>query len=262
MSKLLVIREYALSQLVDSLSNNLEKYKQASPYADAFFEGKIWTAPSKIDDLPDNLLALPLAGVDNDLENSLRFYNALHGLTLTQATDPRLWTYLAHTKYWSYMRARWPIERSARGGDIQKAKGTVVDRYFLTGDRSRGVTRHGLARLWWAGYTCHVQSDDAERTFELAKPLFSKQDVFASFMERAFSKNKHLMQALLRALLKRHEAGTPFDNRDDVRSLAKHMVLIGGVTILDAIDSDRISKIVDAFIHDLAIANQGALPRQ
>jgi hypothetical protein len=248
MQKLPVFRENALGQLTSDIRSNLAKYKNEKPWVDDVFSGRVWSAPSKITALPEDLLLLPDETGDHDLENVQRLYEALHGLTLIQASDPRLWTYLAHVTFWTYMRKRWPIEKRIKGEDLEPGYGSVLDRYFLVGDRSRGVTRNGIARLWWAGYTCYVEGQEPSRSFALAKPLFSKQDVYASFMERAFSKNKSLMQAVLRPLLKRQEAGNSFDIRDDVRSLAKHLVLVGGVTILDAIDSAHIESIVEAFI--------------
>ncbi|MBR7941035.1 DUF6339 family protein [Burkholderia cenocepacia] len=248
MQKLPVFRENALGQLVSDIRPNLTKYKSEKSWVDDVFPGRVWSSPSKIADLPEDLLLLPDESSDHDLENAQRLYEALHGLTLIQASDPRLWTYLAHVTFWRYMRKRWPIEKRAKGEDLESGYGTVLKRYFLVGDRSRGVIRHGIARLWWAGYTCYIEGQEPEQSFALAKPLFSKQDVYASFMERAFSKNKTLMQAVLRPLLKRYTEGRPFDVRDEVRALAKHLVLVGGVTILDAIDSAQMESIVEAYI--------------
>jgi hypothetical protein len=248
MQKLPVFRENALGQLTSDVRSNLARYMNETPWIDDVFSGRVWSAPSKIAALPENLLLLPDLSGDHDLENVQRLYEVLHGLTLTQASDPRLWTYLAHVTFWRYMRKRWPIEKRAKGYDLEPGYGTVLDRYFLVGDRSRGVTRHGIARLWWAGYICYAEGKESEQSLALAKPLFSKQDVYASFMERAFSKNKVLMQAVLRPLLRRYLEGNPFDVRDDVRALAKHLVLVGGVTILDAIDSAQIESMVETFI--------------
>lgn len=248
MSKLLVFREGALGELVSGVGTNLTRYKENTPWIEEMFIGKVWNAASKLDDIPDDLLQLPDGTSDYDLENSRRLYEALHGLTLTQAADPRLWVYLTHVKFWSYMRKRWPADRYIDSGQLEKARGTIVDRYFLAGDRSRGVTRNGVARLWWVGYTCYTESDDPSRNMELAVPLFAKQDIFASFMERAFSKNRELMHAVLRPLQRRHAAGRPFDVRDDVRGLAKYLILTGGVTILDGIDPLRIESIVESYI--------------
>lgn len=248
MQKLPVFREHALGQLVNDIRPNLARYKSSAPWIDEVFPDRVWSMPSKIVALPEDLLLLPDQAGDHDLENVQRLYEALHGLTLTQASDPRLWSYLAHVTFWSYMRKRWPIEKRAKEEDLEPGYGTVLDRYFLVGDRSRGVTRHGIARLWWAGYTCYTEGHEAEQSFALAKPLFAKQDVYASFMERAFSKNRPLMQAVLRPLLKRYEEGRPFDVRKDVRALAKHLVLVGGVTILDAIDPTHVEAIVETYI--------------
>lgn len=41
----------------------------------------------------------------------------------------------------------------------------------------------------------------------------------------------------------------PFDVRKDVRALAKHLVLVGGVTILDAIDPTHVESVVETYIH-------------
>jgi len=248
MQRLPVFRENALGQLINDIRPNLKKYKNEESWIEKEFTGRVWSAPSKIDALSENLLLMPDEAGDHDLENVQRLYEALHGLTLTQASDPRLWTYLSHVKYWGYMRKRWPIERSAKGGNLEKAYGTILDRYFLVGDRSRGVTRHGIARLWWAGYTCYVEGQQFGHSLALAKPLLAKQDVYASFMERAFSKNRNIMQAILRPLLRRYDEGRPFDIRDDVRALAKYLVLVGGVTILDGIDSARMELMVERFI--------------
>jgi hypothetical protein len=51
-----------------------------------------------------------------------------------------------------------------------------------------------------------------------------------------------------RPLLKKYDAGKPFDVREDVRALAKYLVLVGGVTILDAVDSAHMESMVEKFI--------------
>lgn len=254
MSKLPVLRDQALNLLQEAIVKNVVFYKKDEPWLADFFGEHSWELDSKLLNLPDDLLILPDEHNDYDLENSRRLYEALHGLSLTQATDPRLWTYLTHVKYWQYMRKRWPVEKSIKGEDLSKAVSPLKDRYFLIGDRSRGVTRNGLARLWWAGYTCHIDGKTGDESYALAIPLFSKQDVFASFMERAFSKNRVVMKALLSILLERYREGKPFDDRQNVRDLAKYLVMVGGVTILDAIEFDRLSKLIGDHVNKLTAA--------
>ena len=251
MDKLLILRDQSLNELQDRLLENIPSYKSEEIWAINFFKNHNWTVESKLLDLPDNLLKIPDEKNDYDSENSKRLFEALSTITLSQASDPRLWTYLTHVKFWKYMRKRWPIDKGSKAEDLSKAIGPLRDRYFLIGDRSRGLTRNGVARLWWAGYTCQYFDEDGQNNFDLAIPLFLKQDVFSSFMERAYSKNKEVMRALLSVLLKKYQEGTPFDDRNKVRALAKYLVMIGGVTILDAMNRDQLLKLIDTQVNKL-----------
>ena len=247
MSNLFVFREQALLRLQENIEINVNYYDKNVSWIKEYFGEHAWDVVSKVEDLPDDLLIIPDENSDYDFENSQRLYSALHGLSLTQASDQRMWAYLTHVKFWTYMRKRWPVLINSKN-----PSGTIRDRYFLIGDKSRGLTRNGVSRLWWAGHTCFDNSGVNDNSaFKLAKPLFIKQDVFASFMERAFSKNKGLMKSILSVLSERFEAGNPFDDREKVRSLAKYLVLVGGVTVLDAIDEDDFRIIVIEFINKI-----------
>jgi Family of unknown function (DUF6339) len=145
------------------------------------------------------------------------------------------------------MRKRWPIKV---GAEADKVKGSIISRYFLVGDKARALTRNGVARLWWAGHTCYSSAPTGSE-FAYAKALFATQDVYASLMERAFSKNKKIIQPVLSVLTKELEKGSPFDDRDKVRDLGKHLVLLGGAMVLDILDPATIETIVEKFIADL-----------
>lgn len=247
MSTQKVLKENSMNMLLESLGRNISNYAEENSWIEEKFSDRSLTAITKIPALDPELLVIPDNASDYDLENSERLYMALHGLSLTQAADPRLWTYLSHVTFWKYMRKRWPIEKMGRGAGAEKAVSSVRSRYFLIGDKSRGLTRHGIARLWWAGYTCHTPST-AGIDFSLGRPLFVTQDVYASFMERAFSKNRNIMHALLRVLKTKLDAGMPFDDREHVRGLAKYLVLLGGAMILDALDTNEIETIVNGYL--------------
>ena len=144
------------------------------------------------------------------------------------------------------MRKRWPIKNAT----ADKVIGSVISRYFLVGDKARALTRNGLARLWWAGYTCHSSTLTGDE-FAYAKALFATQDVFASLMERAFSKNRKIIHPVLSVLTKEMEKGSPFDDRDKVRDLGKYLVLLGGAMVLDIVNPTTIESIVEKFIIEL-----------
>lgn len=248
MSKLNIFKEQALHRLQENIEKNIPLYGKEKPWIADYFGEHSWELSSKLDALPDDLLIEPTKENDFDFDNALRIHSALHGLSLVQASDPRMWAYLTHVKYWSYMRKRWPVSETTKN-----PAGTIRDRYFLVGDKARGLTRNGISRLWWVAHTCVNQDagSDSEAAYKLIKPLFAKQDVYASFMERAFSKNASVMKSILSVLSERLESGKPFDDRVKVRSLAKHLVLVGGVTVLDAIDSDGLKSIVNDYIANL-----------
>jgi hypothetical protein len=94
-------------------------------------------------------------------------------------------------------------------------------------------------------YTCHSKNLSDEYAF--AKALFATQDVYASLMERAFSKNRKVIQPVLSVLTRQLESGTPFDDREKVRELGKCLVLLGGAMVLDVLDLPALEGLVCEF---------------
>ena len=257
MSTQKVFKESVVNSLRERVKTDVSSYQLDEPWVENLFPERSLFATTKLAELPDDLLLMPEGDEKFDLENSERLYSARHGLTLTQAADPRLWTYLTHVKYWKYMRKRWPIKDDA---EIDKKKGSIVSRYFLVGDKARALTRNGVARLWWAGHTCY-SSGAVGSEFAYAKALFATQDVYASLMERAFSKNRKIIQPVLSVLSKKLQEGAHFDvrenkYRDNVRDLGKHLVLLGGAMVLDILDPETIEGIVEKFIAELVEEEQ------
>jgi len=144
------------------------------------------------------------------------------------------------------MCKRWPVEQYT---GLRLAE-NLQERYFFMSDRPRALIRNGIARLWWYGYTTY----DEARTdpFELTRVLLKNLDVTQSILERAFSRNRTATHAVLAVLLKREKEGSPFYARDKVRDLAKYLVQIGGVTIVDALSFSQIRDLVAQKVVDLA----------
>jgi len=248
----IVFKQSVVDTLQTSIRANLEKYiGNEESWVDVHFGDRSLYATTKLPELPDDLLLLPDTSEFYDEKNATRLYSALSGMTLTQASDERLWTYLTHVKFWKYMRARWAIGRVDGDADrVEKRTetrvGTITSRYFLIGDKSRGLTRNGIARLWWAGYTCHTENHSDGRYY--GKALFANQEVYATLMERAFSKNRRIIQPVLSVLTKRLKDGTPYEDRERVRELGKYLVLLGGAMVLDTLDPPAIENLVGEFI--------------
>lgn len=109
-------------------------------------------------------------------------------------------------------------------------------------DRSRAPLRNGMARLWWYGYCSYDPSRDDP--FELTAPLLKKLDVTQNLLENAFGKNNLVTQSVLGVLLEREKEGKAFYVRKKVRDLARYIVQVGGVTIVDALPETDLRELV------------------
>jgi hypothetical protein len=104
-----------------------------------------------------------------DVDNAPLVHQYLGEMDRANASDARLWSYLALATYRTYMEKRWPLVVSSADADAWKRR--VRDRWILhTGSVTRGrLVRHGIARLWWV---CHL-------TIELnASEGIAKNDVY------------------------------------------------------------------------------------
>ncbi len=252
MEKLRFLRQSSFDRLQANISSNHHRYMEASSWLGAYLSGDVWAVES------NTLKATPFSLVppgskldfsDSDLENTKILYPALKHLTPLQASDPRLWTYLTHVTYWEYMRKRWPIEQYLGKSRLRE---NIQERYFFMPDRSRALIRNGLARLWWYGYCSY---DEARNDpFELTAVLLKNLDVTQSILERTFSRNTFVTKAVLDVLLARELSGKEFYVREKIRDLAKYIVQIGGVTIIDALDGSDLRNLVESKIEQLATA--------
>ncbi|MCZ2154971.1 MAG: hypothetical protein LC114_13900, partial [Bryobacterales bacterium] len=157
--------------------------------------------------------------------------------------------YMTHVTHWEYMRKRWPVEQYIGKQNLRE---NIQERYFFMPNKSRALIRNGMARLWWYGYCSYDESRDDP--FELTTALLKHLDVTQSILERALSLNTNVTKTMLSVLLEREKAGTPFYVRDKVRDLAKYMVQIGGVTIIDALEEPDLREIVSGKIEQLTAA--------
>lgn len=239
MPKALFLRDAHLERLRQNIGPNRKKYSLDQPWLADYFGAEAWQLQSSIE-LPEGTeLKLPSSKTEVfDLENTRILFTALKHLTPIQAADERFWGYLSHVTYWEYMRKRWPAEQYAE----KRFSQNIQERYCFMSDRPRALIRNGIARLWWCGYSSH---DELRKDpFELTAVLLKNLDVTQSILERAFSRNPTVTRAVLDVLLEREKAGKPFYLRDRIRDLAKYLVQIGGVTIIDALSFGEIRDLV------------------
>lgn len=116
-------------------------------------------------------LQLPEGSRFFDAENAVSLYSAYRDLTPLQASDTRLWTYLAHVDLYPYMCARWDAVKTGRAKDASKY---IIAHWFVGTPSQSNLLRHGLAGLWWAAFLSH--DPEREDQFELTKILFTQLD--------------------------------------------------------------------------------------
>lgn len=252
MIRLNYLRESSLAELRGSVGSNLERYRGNSPFVKSFFTGtERWLCESSVmvPSLPE------LDPKDNgvaEANNAIAFHKALVGLTESQAADERLWAWLAHEPYWSYMRSRWPIE-PARSKD---PNAYLLEHYFLAGN-VRNLVRHGLARLWWFAHTTY--DDRRADPYELTRVMLEYSDNRQSVMERAFSRNRQFVQTILdRARYWRGQGRDILASREQFRGLCKEMNLHGGTLMLDCLPREDVFDLIDDFINRAVPASETA----
>jgi hypothetical protein len=250
MNKLTLLKQSSLDRLQTNISANQHRYSENTSWLNSYFSGSTWFMESNVIQDPPFALQIPTGKTELfDLENTRVVYTALRHLTPLQAADSRLWAYMTHVTHWQYMRKRWPIEQYLGKQNLRE---NVQERYFFMPIRSRALIRNGMARLWWYGYSSYDES--RQDPYELTTALLKNLDVSQSILERAFSLNTNVTKTVLGVLLDREKTGKAFYNRDKVRDLAKYMVQIGGVTIIDAFDEPDLRELVTDKIEKLTAA--------
>jgi hypothetical protein len=250
MSKLIFLKQTSLDRLQANINANQHRYSESSSWLSSYFSGSSWLQESNVLQAPEFQLQVPTSKTELfDLENTRIVYDALRHLTPLQASDSRIWAYMTHVTQWEYMRKRWPIEQYP---GKQHLRENIQERYFFMPNRSRALIRNGMARLWWYGYCSYDES--RKDPYELTTALLKTLDVSQSILERAFSLNTNVTKAVLSVLLEREKNGQAFYVRDKVRDLAKYMVQIGGVTIIDALEEPDLRDLVVEKIEQLTAA--------
>lgn len=231
------LKEYNILFLKNNIGDHLEYYLSDEPWLSTVFKNDEWFLNSKViaNDVDLKMGTSP----KNDLENSIILYDSFKHLNIVQASDERLWSYLTHIYFWDYMRSRWGLENRNKGSD---AINFIKRRYFLESNKHISLVRNGISRLWWFGYISYDPT--REDPFELTRFLLSKQDFAHSLMERTFSRNKKIVNALLSALIELQESHGLVVGQAEFRTLSKRLNNLGGISIIDTLDKKDINQIV------------------
>lgn len=173
----------SLDYLYKNIATNLERY-QTGDFQD-YVERGGWSISLTLEIDPEQLSELDTTpGMAAEIENSIRVWHALKGMTPALACEDRIWTRLSHVEGLIYSRARWIkdtlVETMVR--DIRT--------HFFAPTLSGARDDHSLARLWWnAKIAKDLRPDNQRGALEL---LLKTADIRSNLIERSqtLSRNK------------------------------------------------------------------------
>ncbi len=226
----------ALDMLISEIPNNKALYNSKDRWIDQYFEDKGFGKYSFSTGIMVPDVELIVGDSKTDYDNAVKLYEAFKGqLNPVQASDLRLWAYLAHYTYWDYMRTRWAIDIVSEEDEEENNAGrdTVVSRigfrYFFKASKGKAFVRQGIARLYWSAYLTYDENNK-NNPYEMTEYFLSKQDIFYASTERSLARYKTLLLAALKVLKEYGEL-----KRSEIRSYFMNLNQAGGVIIFDSL---------------------------
>ena len=229
----------------------LNVYLSEKKFTETFEDGLLNTTIKLPDKAPDLVVSKKSErAADNDAENAVLIYEYLTGLSRVQAADPRLWTTLTHTTFWSYCQGRWP---SANKKDY------VLEHWFELKGRGLGaLRRNAISRLWWAAHLTVApweESTDLEvfkssDRYKYTRIMLDQQQTFMDILEREYGSNLNMRICILDSLGRFHKK---VSNKDELtKSVAVKLTLLMKSRKLDALSIKELLQVIDELVETVA----------
>ena len=200
--------------------------------------------------LEDTNSAILLIGTElqeEDAANAEKIYEAMKGLTLSQASDERIWAAYALGPFKDYIIKRWNPQSSS----------SMMDHCFFMQSPHRSLYRQGISRLWWIA---RVTRDSApgEDPYRLTKFVFTHTDIVPSICEQPVCQNLEIMHGVIQTLYdfeqkyqEEERENIPVNQRKGIRinkaviqDVGKYLNFRAGTYLLDLFTKEKICAIV------------------
>lgn len=252
--KLYYMKQKTLDSLQKDVPDNLEKYQAEVMWMDQYFIDKEMPKYYFDTGIEVKDYQLIVGGPESDFQNAKIIFEAYKDIiNPVQASDLRLWTYLAHVQHWDYMCKRWKIDvpdeedeevEVGKKSPREKAIDRIKTRFFFGASRGKAFVRQGIARLYWSAYLTYDESN--ENPYEYTEFFFSKQDIFSSITERSYARNKILVLAALKQLKLHQDL-----SREDIRLFLAKLNQAGAITVLDFLDSEQADNLCEKLMSEV-----------
>jgi len=165
----------------------------------------------------------------DDLDSSIKIFEALKNIDLVQANDKRIWVSLAHSIFYKYAKERWKIDKDSSDDALK-------DRFHFEGIALRQRNQHSIARLWWAARITY--NENMADPYELTRVLWEKQDFYQNLIDRKYSTYKNTLNGFLSF----YSRNRHLDAKRDLRRLFKGLNAFGGVRVLSMLSQSEIEN--------------------
>ncbi|GGA80162.1 DUF6339 family protein [Ornithinibacillus halotolerans] len=238
--------KFLADETLMDLRTNFPTYKEHyfnrdNEWFDRYFQENNGILESKID------FEIPNLNFDEDYsisdrENVKLVYDALKHLTISQATQERLWSGLVHTQFRDFAYYRLKNEIAA-----QNEKRIETAMFFKNG-KKRSLFVHILARLWWVGHMTYDETNESNPYW--LTDFFCEKDFSARsvvFFASNFTSNPNITKGILKTLVNWKESGIEI-KRDHFVQANKYLNVVGGAMILDMLSTEEVEEMVDGYL--------------
>lgn len=237
--KIKFLSEDALQDLrVNFESYKEHYYKRDDAWFDEYFsqegrliESKIEFEKPVFNDDPNYMVS--------DFENVKVIYEALRHLTVSQATQEKLWAGLSHVQMRDFVYYRLENELN------KKNDKRIFSAMFYKYNVKRSIFIHIIARLWWVGYMTYDE-ENTENPYWLTE-FFCSADFSARstvFFSSNFTSNKAVTKGILKALIALRDEGVPIKREHFIES-TKYLNISGGAMVLDLLEETEVKEMVE-----------------
>jgi hypothetical protein len=232
------------STFVNSIKSKLrrgEVYKEYLGSGIRYSDNDVFENPNLVEPNPKNLgLAIPDSGGNYDFENSKMLFNHFKRMNPTEASDARIWTYLAHITFWDYMKERWPIKNRPE----EKQVSHILGYWFLDPVGPRSLIRHGISHLWWVAYLTYDES--RKDPYELTREIFSMRDYTRHLLEGTQGREKDFLHAVLEFVIENKSLFSEY-KESKVRFIMRKCNYVAGYKLFPGLDKEEIKGLLQNY---------------
>jgi hypothetical protein len=176
-----------------------------------------------------------------DAANGPAVFEYVGVLDPSNASDPRLWTFMAFSTYRAYMEERWPLAAESNW------KNRAQNRWLLRGTTRGRLVRHGIARLWWVTNLTYdakceypLSKVDGDR-YAYTRAVFRNEDRINALFDRETG----AMSSVVRSVLEHAGKNATYGRDNHVRAVMKELTLVMGFRDLGVLSATELDELIE-----------------